>query len=815
MPLGKWLETARDGGAGAGDRRGPAGKAPLGAPGKDQNLGEAAELLLGITGNPEGAQAPGAAGGGGGAPAEAAAAVGGRPAGSGGGGGGTAAGPRGQEAAPGPGNGSGGGSGRGGGGGDDGDDDADIVSSGTPFEMSKDQRIARIDVRCNDEKAVYHVAEQMIEFKGQMLQPQKFEKIAGKGGSRKWRFSIKCLDPSGEEFPLGLWLQHQIKNDVKLARPESVDKKQAEFIQWSGDSVEITCNKNPALFELSSKTVLYEGERLPPLRFETMSGKGRFRNWKRSFIVKETGQSLGVWLKARGIVFGRTKDIDFQNDTLRAEINQKSRQKEVEDAMVALAAIKEDPTAHARGAKGPAKVPRGGLLGATSGGKKKKSKKKSKKKKKKQSIPAASAAAVAAARAVGAAGEGPLGPAGAVDTFAKCTVCCKTFPPCDTMSHPHLGVVVCARCHSDVATTSFQTGEDGNEDFCRWCAAGGDWAFCCDFCPASFCKNCVDRNLGQKELERISTADKWACYLCNAKPLKAARDVNGRFFNWAKRGRLRNFENPAVPMGVAPLRQAGPPHQPLAGSPRSAAAHVPDRPMVEWSRGQFFKAEVVAKESTRVLVRFTERPDLEPEYLLRSDPRIWSGSLDSSCWHTLSQHVWEPLEEAGREGAAAPSGVKRPREGPTEAEVRAGELPQSVDVECKGLAGKFFVASQSVLHKGRHMHPMEFGQLAGNGGTRKWKVSLKVDAGGGEQVALGQWLDAKGIRLPALPMYKPQQPPGSSPEPELKAPKRGRPAKKARAEQGPGSLAAADHAPLPLLPFLSDAAAQCWRGDNH
>ena len=69
------------------------------------------------------------------------------------------------------------------------------------------------------------------------------------------------------------------------------------------------------------------------------------------------------------------------------------------------------------------------------------------------------------------------------------------------------------------------------------------------------------------------------------------------------------------------------------------------------------RPEVVAKEPTRVLVHFTERPDLEPEYLLRSDPRIWSGSLDSSCWHTLSQHVWEPLEEAGREGAAAPSGV--------------------------------------------------------------------------------------------------------------------------------------------------------------
>ena len=329
----------------------------------------------------------------------------------------------------------------------------------------------------------------------------------------------------------------------------------------------------------------------------------------------------------------------------------------------------------------------------------------------------------------------------------------------------------------------------------------------------------MDRNLGQKELERISTANKWACYLCNAKPLKAARDANGRFFNWAKRGRLRNIENPAVPMGVAPLRHTGrlTPNRLSAGSQRSTTAHVPDRPMIEWSRGQYFKAEVVVKEPLRVLVHFTERPDLEPEYLLRSDPRIWSGPLDSSSWRTLSQHVWEPLEglPEGQEDAAAPSGGKRPREGLTGEEVRSGELPQSVEVECKDLAGEFFVASQSVFHEGRHMHPMEFGQLAGNGGTRKWKVSLKVDAGGGEKVALGQWLDANGIRMPALPTYKPKQSSGSFPGPESKAPKRGRPAKKARAEEGDGSLTATNHAPLPLLPFLSDAAAQCWREEKN
>ena len=762
--------TAAAGGAGSG---------PPETPGKDQNMGEAAELLLGITGKPEGAAAAGAGGaeGDGAGPAKTNGSGGAgvaRPAteakvGGSGADGGT----------PAPGGGS--------------DDDDDIVSSGTPFEpkplqavLDKEHRIEKVPVSCNNEKGVYHVAEQMIEWNGKMMPPQKFEKVAGKGGSRKWRFSIKYMDPRGEEFPLGVWLQHQIKNDVKLARPESVDEKQKDFIQWSGDSVEITCNKNPALFELASKTVIYEGNRLPPLRFETMSGKGRFRNWKRSFIVKETGQPLGVWLKARGIVFGRTKEIDVQNDQLRAEINQKNRQKEVEDAMVALAAIKEDPKAKA---KAPA--------GTGTSAKKKTSKKKKKKKKQKKK---------------------ELDNGGTIESTATCTVCSKAFPPCDTMSHPYLGTLVCGRCHSEVATTSFQTGEDGNEDFCRWCAAGGDWAFCCDFCTASFCKKCVENNLGAKELERISNAEKWHCYLCNSSPLKAAREISARYFNWAKKGRLRNIENTNVPTGVAPLRAIGPASCPVAGSGRSATAAVPEKPMIEWSRGQYYKAEVVTQEPLRVLVRFTEKPEIEPEYLLRCDSRIWSGSLDDSSWHTLNDHFWEPIEAGDEKAAAVPfsssgggsgaGGSKRPRQ------ALDGELPESVDVKCNGRHGKFVVASQAVLCDGQELHPADFEKLAGKGPARKWRATIvAIEAGGSSTVPLGQWLDTHGIRLPALQDSKPggagvglqwnAKPPPS---------KRGRPAKKGGAT--PAAAAGSEHAPLPILPFLSDAAALCWQEED-
>ena len=41
----------------------------------------------------------------------------------------------------------------------------------------------------------------------------------------------------------------------------------------------------------------------------------------------------------------------------------------------------------------------------------------------------------------------------------------------------------------------------------------------CDKCPGAFCKRCIQRNLGRKELAQITSADEWACFLCNPKPI--------------------------------------------------------------------------------------------------------------------------------------------------------------------------------------------------------------------------------------------------------------------------------------------------------
>ncbi|XP_035181420.1 transcriptional regulator ATRX isoform X6 [Oxyura jamaicensis] len=60
---------------------------------------------------------------------------------------------------------------------------------------------------------------------------------------------------------------------------------------------------------------------------------------------------------------------------------------------------------------------------------------------------------------------------------------------------------------------------DGMDEQCRWCAEGGN-LICCDFCHNAFCKKCILRNLGRKELSTIlDENDQWHCYICHPEPL--------------------------------------------------------------------------------------------------------------------------------------------------------------------------------------------------------------------------------------------------------------------------------------------------------
>lgn len=54
----------------------------------------------------------------------------------------------------------------------------------------------------------------------------------------------------------------------------------------------------------------------------------------------------------------------------------------------------------------------------------------------------------------------------------------------------------------------------------RWCAEGGK-LICCDYCNNAFCKKCILRNLGRKELSFITDENsKWHCYVCRSDPLQ-------------------------------------------------------------------------------------------------------------------------------------------------------------------------------------------------------------------------------------------------------------------------------------------------------
>ena len=58
------------------------------------------------------------------------------------------------------------------------------------------------------------------------------------------------------------------------------------------------------------------------------------------------------------------------------------------------------------------------------------------------------------------------------------------------LRHPVLGVAVCKQCRAFYYAGDWTRDEDGYDEFCRWCANGGD-LLCCDTCTRAFCKKCI------------------------------------------------------------------------------------------------------------------------------------------------------------------------------------------------------------------------------------------------------------------------------------------------------------------------------------
>ncbi|XP_054482143.1 transcriptional regulator ATRX-like isoform X2 [Anoplopoma fimbria] len=104
--------------------------------------------------------------------------------------------------------------------------------------------------------------------------------------------------------------------------------------------------------------------------------------------------------------------------------------------------------------------------------------------------------------------------------IVSCTACGRQvnhFQRDSFFRHPVLKVLICKSCYKYYSSDDISKDGDGMDEQCRWCAEGGN-LICCDFCSNAFCKKCILRNLGRKELSGILES-KWYCYVCSPEPL--------------------------------------------------------------------------------------------------------------------------------------------------------------------------------------------------------------------------------------------------------------------------------------------------------
>ncbi|CAI5643957.1 unnamed protein product [Oreochromis niloticus] len=104
--------------------------------------------------------------------------------------------------------------------------------------------------------------------------------------------------------------------------------------------------------------------------------------------------------------------------------------------------------------------------------------------------------------------------------IVSCTACGRQvnhFRRDSLYRHPVLKVLICKSCYNYYSSDDISKDCDGMDEQCRWCAEGGN-LICCDFCSNAFCKKCILRNLGRKELSGILES-KWYCYVCSPEPL--------------------------------------------------------------------------------------------------------------------------------------------------------------------------------------------------------------------------------------------------------------------------------------------------------
>ncbi|RXG51342.1 Transcriptional regulator ATRX [Armadillidium vulgare] len=112
------------------------------------------------------------------------------------------------------------------------------------------------------------------------------------------------------------------------------------------------------------------------------------------------------------------------------------------------------------------------------------------------------------------------------EKITQCTACFEQVNhtvKTEIFTHPVLGVLVCKKCFRFYGKGDFNKDPDGYDEYCRWCANGGDLLLC-DHCTNGFCKKCIKRNLGRGAESEAINSKSWKCYVCDISPLTEERE---------------------------------------------------------------------------------------------------------------------------------------------------------------------------------------------------------------------------------------------------------------------------------------------------